>query len=139
MAAILKSVNFAQVTHGGRSIARNFSSYRRRRRSYESKGRGIGIVDVLIRGAGVTLGCYFGYLFTGHWIPELEEKRQEAMRNALGRSVKIEDLTEKMWSDAKPIKMFSDFEKKMLSQLSGVSLERMWSDLREKIGSDRTS
>lgn len=61
------------------------------------------------------------------------------MRNALGRSVKIEDLTEKMWSDAKPIKMFSDFEKKMLSQLSGVSLERMWSDLREKIGSDRTS
>ncbi|CAN6936663.1 unnamed protein product, partial [Brassica oleracea] len=54
-------------------------------------------------------------------------------RDALGRSVKIEDLTEKMWSDAKLIKMFSDLQKKMLSQLSGVSLKRMWIDLMEKI------
>ncbi|CAN6939035.1 unnamed protein product, partial [Brassica oleracea var. botrytis] len=57
-------------------------------------------------------------------------------RDALGRSVKIEDLTEKMWSDAKLIKMFSDLQKKMLSKLSGVSLKRMWIDLMEKIGSD---
>ncbi|KAG2254888.1 hypothetical protein Bca52824_085024 [Brassica carinata] len=32
MAPILRSVNFAQITRGGRSVARNFSSYRR---SYE--------------------------------------------------------------------------------------------------------
>lgn len=60
------------------------------------------------------------------------------MRNALGHSAKIEDLTEKMWSDVKLIKMFSDLEKKMLSQLSGLSFERMWSDLMEKIGSGRS-
>lgn len=57
----------------------------------------------------------------------------QTKRDALGRSVKIEDLTEKMWSDAKLIKMFSDLQKKMLSQLSGVSLKRMWIDLMEKI------
>lgn len=140
MPPILRSVNFAQVTRGGRSVARNFSSYRRRRRiSYEeSKGRGIRIGNVITGGAGATLGCYFGYLLTGDWIQDLEKKRQEAMRNALGHSAKIEDLTEKMWSDVKLIKMFSDLEKKMLSQLSGLSFERMWSDLMEKIGSGRS-
>ncbi|CDY39953.1 BnaC06g40310D [Brassica napus] len=142
MAAILRSVNFAQVIGrqlaGGRSVTRNFSSYRRRR-SYESKGAGIGVVDVLIRCAGATLGCYFGYKVTGHWVPELEEKRQRIMREATGHSGEIEDLREKMWSDAKLVKKFSDLEKKMLSQLSGVSLERMWSDLREKIASDPRS
>ncbi|CAN7065810.1 unnamed protein product [Brassica oleracea var. botrytis] len=136
MAPILRSVNFAQITRGGRSVARNFSSYRR---SYESKRTRIGIADVLTRGAGATLGCYFGYKLTGHWIPELEEKRQKAMRNAMGHSEKIEDLREKMWSDTKLVKVFSDLEKKLLSELSGVNLESMWSDLREKFGFDQRS
>ncbi|WZZ69574.1 hypothetical protein YC2023_080944 [Brassica napus] len=167
MAAILRSVNFAQVIgrsgydytfllRHGFDIFVNFVcagnsrggdplpaiSLRTGEEEAMSKGAGIGVVDVLIRCAGATLGCYFGMerlQVTGHWVPELEEKRQRIMREATGHSGEIEDLREKMWSDAKLVKKFSDLEKKMLSQLSGVSLERMWSDLREKIASDPRS
>lgn len=51
----------------------------------------------------------------------------------------LEDLREKMWSDTKLVKVFSDLEKKLLSELSGVNLESMWSDLREKFGFDQRS
>ncbi|KAF8082584.1 hypothetical protein N665_0819s0023 [Sinapis alba] len=85
---------------------------------------------LLTRVSGLTLGAGLGYILFGDTATFLEEERQRHMRGYFWWCpVKTEDLTEKMWPELKELR------EKMWFQ----NMERRWSDLRDKMFSDRKS
>ncbi|KAF2559214.1 hypothetical protein F2Q68_00017966 [Brassica cretica] len=75
------------------------------------------------------------------WVSDLEKKRQKLVRESFWYHGGPEDLREKMWSDFKVVKMWSDLKKKMSSFPEGVKMlsdlgDKACSELREKTSSD---
>ncbi|CAH8339221.1 unnamed protein product [Eruca vesicaria subsp. sativa] len=99
------------------------------------------MTDKLIRVTGILLGCYVGYIIQDVWVSDLEEKRQEFVRESFWYHEEPQDLREKMWSDFKVVRMWSDLKKKISSLPEGVKLlsdlaDQACSELREKTLSD---
>ncbi|EOA29660.1 hypothetical protein CARUB_v10015474mg [Capsella rubella] len=113
----------------------------------------------LLQGTGATLGCILGYYCYGGKIDKYEKQRQQIVMDVFRDPAEVEDLREKMWPELRKITWFrnmeknwsesdlkknmelvdSDVRKNVKTVCAKLIDEKMWSDVWQKMFSDRKS